>query len=234
MNIISFSLFGTLPLYNLGAIENALMMPKFYPGWLIRFYCSEDAYARKYLKGMPGVEVIEMGNEDLTKAKKGRWRSNIPTLYYGRAWRFLAASDPQAEHVIFRDADARVSEMEVAIVNEWMNSGKEFHIIRDHRHHKAIILSGMWGVKGGIIMNMKELLDSYKKLFVRGGDELFLRDVIWPMANWRCLEHIGLACTGRASGRAYSPNHERIPPHDYTIGGRIEPSKETVEKYGLS
>ena len=211
MKIISYSLYATYPLYNLGAIEIAQSMSKFYPGWTMRVYCSSDAYAKEHLKKMPGVEVVEMGP----------WHRHI-----GRSWRFLAASDPQAEYVIFRDADSRFGEAEVNIVNEWIESGKDYHIIRDHHRQRNVILSGMFGMKGGIIKNMKELMDSYKNLSGRGGDELFLADVIWPMAKDKCLEHIGLDVR-----RPHAPFFKRIPPHPYFIGERVEPSQETIEKY---
>ena len=41
--IISFSLYGDDVKYSLGAIRNVEFAKKYYPGWICRFYCTEDA-----------------------------------------------------------------------------------------------------------------------------------------------------------------------------------------------
>ena len=42
----------------------------------------------------------------------------------GTMWRFLAINDPEAEYVIFRDADSVVSPREAEAVSEWIESGR--------------------------------------------------------------------------------------------------------------
>jgi hypothetical protein len=39
--IISYSLWGDLPLYTVGAISNAKQAKEIYPGWICRFYIHE-------------------------------------------------------------------------------------------------------------------------------------------------------------------------------------------------
>ena len=39
--IISFSLYNNIPLYVEGAIENAELVEKIYPGWTARFYVDD-------------------------------------------------------------------------------------------------------------------------------------------------------------------------------------------------
>ena len=65
----------------------------------------------------------------------------------GAMWRFLAINDPEAEYVIFRDADSVVSHREAEAVAEWIESGHSFHTMRDSGSHTALILAGMWGLK---------------------------------------------------------------------------------------
>ena len=36
---------------------------------------------------------------------------------------------------------------EIAAVQEWWQSEKSFHIMRDHPQHQTAILGGMWGIK---------------------------------------------------------------------------------------
>ena len=46
-----------------------------------------------------------------------------------------------------RDLDSRLNDREQAAVQEWLNSKKEFHIMRDHPMHGWPILGGLWGCK---------------------------------------------------------------------------------------
>ena len=58
---------------------------------------------------------------------------------------FSQINDPEAEYVIFRDADSVVSHREAEAVAEWIESGRLFHTMRDSGSHTALILAGMWG-----------------------------------------------------------------------------------------
>ena len=49
--------------------------------------------------------------------------------------------------MISRDADSRLSLREKEAVEKWINSDKDFHIMRDHPHHYYPILGGTWGFK---------------------------------------------------------------------------------------
>ena len=48
---------------------------------------------------------------------------------------------------ISRDLDSRFSDREQAAVEEWLNSSKKFHIMRDHPRHRPAMLGGTWGCK---------------------------------------------------------------------------------------
>ena len=47
--------------------------------------------------------------------------------------------------MLSRDLDSRPTRREVAAVEEWLDSSKAVHIMRDHPSHKAAIMAGMWG-----------------------------------------------------------------------------------------
>ena len=74
--------------------------------------------------------------------EKGDWT--------GMFWRFLAA-DHLSDIVLSRDTDSRLNKREKAAVDEWLNSDKDFHIMRDHPYHATEILGGMWGCRNGIL-----------------------------------------------------------------------------------
>ena len=157
--IISFSLWGDIPTYTEGAIKNVQLAKEVFPDWICRFYIPAgiskitnnmlpDNHNNKdtqhKITKVPlniierltdlGAEIIEI-NED------GSW--------YSMCWRFYAVND--SDITIFRDCDSRLSFREKKAVDQWENSNKKIHIMRDHEWHCAPILGGMWGIKKGIM-----------------------------------------------------------------------------------
>lgn len=115
----------------------------------------------------------------------------------GMFWRFFAPSDyDYYDYYIFRDADSRITEREVHAVNEWLESGKTLHVMRDHPHHynNYPIFGGMWGIRGGTGLDIRKLVNDYlgERKFdtgVRMLDMDFLRDVIWEKFKDDCFQH---------------------------------------------
>lgn len=174
--IISYSLWGDKSMYTLGAIENAIQAKEIYPDWICRFYISKSVPYNivEQLKSMDNTECILMDEE-------GDWSSLF--------WRFYPASDNDVEICIVRDCDSRLSVREKMAVDEWINSDKGFHIMRDHPHHNEAILGGMWGAKHGVVKEMVSLINNYEN---RGGfylDQIFLREHIYPLIKDDCLIH---------------------------------------------
>ena len=104
-------------------------------------------------------------------------------------WRFLPNDDESVELFIVRDMDSRISQREVTSVNEWIDSGKVLHIMRDHPHHHYKILGGMWGMRCQRDFNITEECRNYntsKGYVIDTGwydkwwDMNFLRDVVYP------------------------------------------------------
>jgi hypothetical protein len=164
--IISFSLWGDDPKYTIGAIKNAELIKTIYPGWIGRFYCGKSVPLNiiEQLKSYDNVEIIEM-DED------GDW--------LGMFWRFYACED--ADIMISRDTDSRLSLREKIAVDEWLNSDKDFHIMRDHPYHNTLILGGMWGVRNGVLKNILELINKYNKGNFWQVDQNFLKEQIYPI-----------------------------------------------------
>ena len=164
--IISFSLWGDNPKYTIGAIKNAELIDTIYPGWIGRFYCGKSVPINiiEILKTYTNVEVIEM-------EENGDWS--------GMFWRFYACED--SDVMISRDTDSRLNLREKNAVDEWLNSDKDFHIMRDHPYHNALILGGMWGVRNGILKNIVDLIKNYNKGDFWQVDQNFLREQIYPI-----------------------------------------------------
>ena len=97
--IISFSLWGNNPKYVKGAIRNAELGIKYFPGWICRFYIGNSTLIGssndiQLLKSIDNVEIITMEEE-------GDWT--------GMFWRFYPIADKDVTVMISRDVDARLS-----------------------------------------------------------------------------------------------------------------------------
>jgi hypothetical protein len=50
---------------------------------------------------------------------------------FGMLWRFTVAADPTVDRFIVRDVDSRLNYRERLAVEEWIQSGRPIHIMRD-------------------------------------------------------------------------------------------------------
>ena len=64
-------------------------------------------------------------------------------------WRFLPLADPLVDIVLSRDLDSVVNQRELAAVQEWLQSGALFHVMRDHPFHQTEILGQLYHHKEG-------------------------------------------------------------------------------------
>jgi len=169
MKLITFSLWGNDPMYTEGAIANCVLAQQLLPDWICRFYVgtSTNKDVINKLKQYSNTEVIEMNTEGTMKSM---------------VWRFIPCSDPKVDVVLSRDADCRFSIREVEAINSWLNSNKDFHIIRDHPYHNAPILGGLWGARNGILKNMNSMLQEFEATNTpdkKQYDQIFLGNVVY-------------------------------------------------------
>lgn len=166
MRVVSYSLWGDNPKYNVGAIRNAELVKVMYPGWQARFYVGSNTPPETINRLIDcGAHVIDMN-------KPGDWT--------GMFWRFEAASDPDVDVMISRDCDSRITAREVSAVKAWLSSRSMFHIMRDHPQHATQILGGMWGSRAPILNDMTDLIQKYVKGDFWQVDQNFLREVVYP------------------------------------------------------
>lgn len=174
--VISFSLWGEDPKYLVGAIRNAELALEIYPGWTCRYYigsCVPEGVTNALLK-FSNVEVVN-------KDKVGDWT--------GFFWRYLPAAEHDVEIMISRDTDSRLSLREKAAVDEWMESDKGFHIMRDHPCHDFPVLGGMWGVKQGVLPNMNQIVANFNKRNYYSIDYEFFAQSIIPLVEGNTMTH---------------------------------------------
>jgi hypothetical protein len=174
-NVIAFSLWGENPMYWFGALRNIELARSFYPDYICRFYVDESASSEQ-INSLHGDNV-----EVFLKKRKHE--------FDGMFWRFSAASDPTVNIALFRDCDSRIGRREVAAVDAWLRSGKDFHIMRDHPWHTFKILGGMWGCRAGKLANIDKLMRRWTSFDKHGCDQNFLAARVYPLIARRALEH---------------------------------------------
>lgn len=176
LKVISFSLWGDNPTYNIGAIENAKIALNIYPGWECWFYTGETT---------PKETVDELNKLQNTKVIP----INESNDWTGMFWRFYPCSNPSVDAMLSRDCDSRLNEREKYAVEEWIDSDKNFHIMRDSYMHQSEIMGGMWGAKHPILKNMKNLISDYVKGDFWQVDQNFLREVVFPIIIEDSMAH---------------------------------------------
>jgi len=219
MQLLSFSLFGQHPIYCGGMIANARLAPDIYPGWRVRVYHGAEVPC-KYLATLErhGCELVEMPHVLENGLPRGTkpWPAYGPRReqsFYGRLWRFLAAQEREASHVVFRDADSRLNVRERAAVASWIESGKLAHVMHDHEHHvDKAMLAGMWGVRGGVLP-ISEWLQGWSFSGEHDDDQQFLAARVWPVIQADVLIH-------GPKGVPFPPH----PPYAGHVGQIIEMS----------
>lgn len=177
--VISFSLWGDNPTYNIGAIRNAEDAKIMYPEFECWFYIHQDTVPHETiekLKLLKNTKII-LKSGDLNKIK--------PMM-----WRFESIDDEDVEIMMSRDTDTRILLREKLAVDAWLNSGKLFHIMRDHPHHNFKILGGMFGTrKISDIPSWTSVMKTFNQTGCRDYDQHFLKDYIYPLIKDNSIIH---------------------------------------------
>jgi hypothetical protein len=167
--IITFCVYGTHPMYKIGALKNAELALKIYPDWKCRFYVFKECFDLiPELEKLPNTEIV---------------LCNKNGSHYSMLYRFLPFAEKDVSYFMSRDTDCRLSIREKEAVEQWLASGKAFHIMKDHpTYHRTPdypILGGMFGAKGGIIMDIEQRIKDYisNNTDMHGMDQYFLQYV---------------------------------------------------------
>jgi hypothetical protein len=198
MNIISFSLWGNTLKYTIGAIENAKLAKSIYPGWLCYYFIDskvpQDIIDELLSFDNVVVTIIEDDNTINSYNNPINYNTQLNHNNHTAAfWRFMSL-ETDADIILIRDTDSRLSIREKILVDEFIISDKNIHIIKDHPGHlDTKIMAGMWGVKKDTISNIRERIDvflnSKQQYGIQyGADQKFL-ELIYDEYNNQILEH---------------------------------------------
>ncbi|KAL0480525.1 hypothetical protein AKO1_002329 [Acrasis kona] len=191
--VISFGLYGTNPKYTVGAVRNVQIAKYIYPDWVCRFYVDLtvppeiiDALKKE------GAQIIVV-------------ESDIKGKIAGMFWRFLVADDRSVDRYIVRDTDSRLSLRESTAVNEWIKSGENFHIMKDHPYHGSHkILGGLWGgTKNGIGASLAKFTNEWKNRDTYLDDMELLQNKVWPLIEHSHISHDSYFCESDPRARPF-------------------------------
>jgi hypothetical protein len=209
-NIIAFSLFGRDSKYCETAVLNVQDQPGVYPYWVCRFYVDNSVPANVIERlQKDGAQIVHVDGP--------------ATQWPGPMWRFLALDDPQAHRILFRDADSVISQREARAVEQWLSSGKRFHMMRDHSAHTELMMAGLWGVVAGSLPPLDKLMERFMSAPLESrhfADQYFLRRFVWPYARTSLMQHDSVF--GFMDTLPF-PDKERPSDGSHVGGGESEP-----------
>ena len=175
-HLIVYSLYGDNPRYTVGAIKNAALIHHL-PDFTARFYVGESvpSWVISTLECFDNVEIWPMmGAEDCR----------------AMFWRFYALAELNYDYILIRDCDARFNARELAMHREFVESGKEFHIIKDHpTGHNYSISGGLFAAKQIALHDIHKLISAWEPKNRYGDDMLFLEKMIFPRVAGNALIH---------------------------------------------
>lgn len=185
MNVISFSVFGSAPIYCYGAVRNATEYPRVLgQDWKVVMWCDESVPRDIQLK-------LRQAGADV--------RTPPQPIANGMFWRFVILDDPKVERALFRDTDSRPIQREALAIKAWIASSKPFHSMADHPHHTLPMGGGLWGIdktkiKGDIphilchmedaIIRSRLAARTYTREKGYSLDQTFLTKHIWQLFRW--------------------------------------------------
>jgi len=135
--IISYALFGNSPKYISGALKNAQELREKLPDWTPVFYCGQSIgeALRAELSRNGAVVMPVDGREDFS----------------GTLWRYRVFEDfPVCKLFLSRDVDSLISDSELPCVRDWIDSGRDFHVIRGDKDHFWHITAGLSGFRRSV------------------------------------------------------------------------------------
>lgn len=221
--VISYALYGSNPRYTINAIINAEICNELYPDWECRIY-SDNTVPEKVLnklKTFKNVNLIDMTYSSY---------HHFPTHHSPKMfWRFMAYDDTNVDVVIFRDTDSYPSVRERDAVNQWLETGKSLHLMREVQPgHYSRIMGGMWGLRK--TNKISSIVKSSASLGRQPTDQNYLTYSVYPLFENDKVVHDDSNCFNDKTHDWPTPR-----PHPGLYLGRTQgpPCEESgkVERY---
>jgi hypothetical protein len=188
-NIIAFALWGKGSRYLETALRNVRLCPDIYPGWGCRFYVDDSLPADFFQRLKSQLHAESNPGQARTAVQIVKMPRRSAHRTDGMFWRFRVSDDDGLDRFLVRDADSVINVRERIAVDDWIRSGKRFHIMRDAGSHTELIHGGLWGGVAGVLPKLDELLGAFSADSHVGLDQKFLRRMVWPLVKRDALIH---------------------------------------------
>jgi hypothetical protein len=165
-------------------IENLKLINEHFPDWNTHI-CYADDVPESIL------DQIRTYNNVVLKPSGVSGHENM-------TYRFFVIDEPGVDRMVVRDADSRIHERDRWAIREWVDSGKPFHIIRDHHWHTTQIMGGAWGACKTAFgeETVEAIYRQYSHQCMNfGEDQSFLASAIYPRVWQNALYHCHLRMT---------------------------------------
>jgi len=213
MKVFSFCIYGTERNYYDGLLENIRIIREHFPDFDIYVYkgvCVAD-WVFENCAVFENCTVIETQREGA-----------INMLY-----RYLPLTFAEVGFV--RDADSRVGQRDIWCISDFLQSSKNYHIVRDHFYHKDPIMGGIFGWKKNLNLNLN--LD---ETIVYAQDMTYLKTHLYPLIKSDALVHTNNHATFGEHVRLIEIEHtgkydfvgnviwDGVPKFEYFIGDVVQ------------
>ncbi len=177
VKVFSFCLYGSNPKYTTGVIENIKIINQKFPEWFTYVYY--DDVPENVLDEIKTYNNIELLKSNYTGAK---------TMLD----RFKPIDNKDVEIMMVRDVDSRIHNRDIWAIKSFIKSDKQFHIIRDHKWHTALVMGGLWGIKQGLLkFNIENDISKYCDRWPNQQqvDQIYLINFLYPEIKNHTLIH---------------------------------------------
>jgi hypothetical protein len=207
--LIAYSLYGSEERYTIGAIKNAILATRHFKGYTLRFYTGDSVpeSIKQTLRLFPHVQIEEQWDQ--------------PEDHRAKLWRFQALADQRYDVVLSRDSDARLTHRERIAHEEFLASGLDFHIMKDHpTGHNYQISAGMFAARTKAIPADLDETEEPGNYYTT--DQDWLAAYIWPLIKDSALihdEHYETPTEGQSKRRPFPIGKKATLHH---IGAALE------------
>jgi GR25 family glycosyltransferase involved in LPS biosynthesis len=178
--VISYCIYGNNIKYLNGLLKNITIINNKLPDFFIYIYCGCDIN-QEIIDKCRSFNNINLIQTDIQDSELMSYRM-LPITYNDISICFS------------RDVDSPITDRDIWTMNDFINSNKLFHIVRDHYWHKNKIMGGIYGIKKELKINIYDEFNKWKKdnnitKFYYGTDERFLQEYLYPLIIPYALIH---------------------------------------------
>jgi hypothetical protein len=151
MKVFTYCIYGSNPKYCEGLVRNLEQIESLFPDFSVIVIAGSNVpedYITKY--------------KSFKNVKLSQYKINDHRLM---CYRFFAIDDPDITMMFVRDADSRITERDIWCINQFMTDSHSIFTIRDHPHHRPLLMGGLWGMKKMPGFSIKQLYSVFLKLY---------------------------------------------------------------------